>query len=238
VSVPDEQFLHSGFQSQSHTQFPDRLNRQLPRRLYYPQRERTDVEYELFWNGTSTGNIQTGPGPLNFGPSQIRVFIPSLLQTQSPDVGQISLAALFLMPVPRNLFSLRQDLNVPVMLSESADRKQVFRMNYGVQTAFRRNAGYIGTWIGDGSPLDFGNQTIPGTYSVHAINMFTGCDIYFSDTKILWPLPEQYNITPQGPPICGMTTIGLSNSQRDIHTKSICWISRIAIPDTLALFFD
>ncbi|MBK7175247.1 MAG: PKD domain-containing protein [Bacteroidales bacterium] len=72
---------------------------------------------------------------------------------------------------------------------------------------------YIAAYAGTGSAISFGIQTIPGPYFVHAINPFTGCDIYFTETKLLWPNPEPYNISPQGPNICGLTTIGLDDSQ-------------------------
>ncbi|MBK7214008.1 MAG: PKD domain-containing protein [Bacteroidales bacterium] len=72
---------------------------------------------------------------------------------------------------------------------------------------------YIATFAGTGSAIPFGVQTVPGTYFIHAINIFTGCDIYFADTKVVWPNPEPYNISPQGPDVCGPTTIGLDDSE-------------------------
>jgi|GEM_PF-437463 len=173
----------------------------------------TDVEYELFWNGTSTGNIQTGPGPLNFGPqSNPGIYTITATNSVTGCWSDITGSIVFNASPQEFIFT-------PAGPQCAGDAFGISGSETGVSYELwctPLSGGtpvYIGTWIGDGSPLDFGNQTIPGTYSVHAINMFTGCDIYFSDTKILWPLPEQYNITPQGPPICGMTTIGLSNSQ-------------------------
>jgi hypothetical protein len=70
-----------------------------------------------------------------------------------------------------------------------------------------------------GSSIAFGIQTIAGTYYIHAINLFTLCDVYFPDNKVFWPNPQLFNITPltSAVPNCGMTTIGLSSSEVGVH---------------------
>ncbi|MBK7029813.1 MAG: hypothetical protein IPH45_11645 [Bacteroidales bacterium] len=173
----------------------------------------SNVNYELIWNGIPTGNILSGPGPLNFGP-QSNPGVYTILATNiitscwSNIQGSILINAsplefLFDPAGPQcagDSFGLQD--------SETGVSYELWCTPLATGSPI-----YIGTYPGTGLPIPFGIQTVAGTYFIHAIHLFTGCDIYFTDTKVLWPNPEPYNISPQGPNICGLTTIGLDDSQ-------------------------
>ncbi len=73
---------------------------------------------------------------------------------------------------------------------------------------------------GTGSPLDFGNKTALGTYTVIATSMLTGCsnNMTSSVTVSLNPLPTAYNVTGGGSYCAGGAglPVGLSNSDLTI----------------------
>jgi hypothetical protein len=74
---------------------------------------------------------------------------------------------------------------------------------------------------GAASGLDFGLKTTPGTYSVVATNVVTGCTSAMSGTPVVSinPLPVVYNVTGGGSYCAGQSgvAVGLSNSESGIN---------------------
>ncbi len=85
------------------------------------------------------------------------------------------------------------------------------------------NPQLIGSGVGTGGPIDFGNPCMPGTYRVYAYNQVTLCSTWMISEKILEANPVVYSILPSGGPNCGQTTIQLQNSQAgyfyQVHQK-------------------
>lgn len=65
---------------------------------------------------------------------------------------------------------------------------------------------------GDGNAISFGIQSLPGTYTVRAVNDITGCNSMMIDSAILDPLPAVFAITPEGT-FCAGTSVMLSGSE-------------------------
>jgi|GEM_PF-7090266 len=105
------------------------------------------------------------------------------------------------------------DGGMPVTLSfsSSAISYQLYRGSVAVGAAV----------TGTGAALDFGNQTIAGTYSVMATNTGTGCtaDMSGTATVVENPLPVAYSVTGGGSYCAGGTgvAVGLSNSQSGVN---------------------
>ncbi|HPT01951.1 MAG TPA: PKD domain-containing protein [Bacteroidales bacterium] len=65
---------------------------------------------------------------------------------------------------------------------------------------------------GTGSPISFGTQIFPGTYTIIAVNPATGCYSEMADSATIYPQPTIYTLTANGTG-CPGTSIGLSSSQ-------------------------
>ena len=175
------------------------------------------VAYELYLNGTTTSEVHNGPGVLNF--------------TNTDDAGIYTIKATVITTgcnawIDGNI--IINDNPLEFVLSPAGDLcvgDNLFLTNSqtGVDYELWCNPligpgpTYIKTMPGStGSPVPFGQQTIAGTYYVHATNTSTSCDVTFPELKIFRPTPLLFSVTPQatpGIPICGATTIGVENSQ-------------------------
>lgn len=66
---------------------------------------------------------------------------------------------------------------------------------------------------GTGSALDFGTQSLTGTYTVRAVNDVTGCNSMMSDSTVFEPLPVVFATIPSGSSHCAGTIVGLDGSE-------------------------
>ncbi len=67
----------------------------------------------------------------------------------------------------------------------------------------------------NGASICFGSITNAGTYRIHAKNPLTNCELFFTESIVIHPLPNTYIISPvQG---CAGTEIMLNNCQQGIH---------------------
>jgi PKD repeat protein len=74
----------------------------------------------------------------------------------------------------------------------------------------------IDTISGTGSVLDFGPQSVTGSYTVKAISGATTCQTLMNGTTLIMALPTAFNITPAGIN-CGTANIGLDGSEIGIN---------------------
>ena len=73
----------------------------------------------------------------------------------------------------------------------------------------------IDTIAGYGSPLAFGIQTTPGTYTVIAYNATTLCPTLMNGNTFIKPAPVSFNLTPSGI-FCTGTPIGIEDSEMGV----------------------
>ncbi len=101
---------------------------------------------------------------------------------------------------------------VPVGLSGSAS---------GVNYQLFNGTTLIGGASGTGAALGFGNQTLPGTYTVVATNTTTGCvgNMAGSVTVVVNPLPTTFNVSGGGNFCAGGTgvVVGLTGSTAGVN---------------------
>ncbi len=64
--------------------------------------------------------------------------------------------------------------------------------------------------------LVFDEQALPGTYTIYAENITTGCAIDMMGSIVPHPLPQAYNILPNGI-LCEGTEVTLQASEPGIH---------------------
>ncbi|NVO19611.1 MAG: PKD domain-containing protein, partial [Bacteroidetes bacterium] len=74
----------------------------------------------------------------------------------------------------------------------------------------------IDTIPGTGSPINFGLQVTPGTYTVNAYNTTTGCQSTMNGNSVIKVSPLAYAMTPNGSSCVGVT-IGLVNSEIGVN---------------------
>jgi PKD repeat protein len=65
---------------------------------------------------------------------------------------------------------------------------------------------------GTGNALDFGPQSLTGTYTIRAVNDATGCNSIMADSTVLEPLPVVFTTIPEGN-YCAGTIVGLDGSE-------------------------
>ncbi|MDO9257465.1 MAG: PKD domain-containing protein [Bacteroidales bacterium] len=74
----------------------------------------------------------------------------------------------------------------------------------------------IDTISGTGSVLDFGPQSVTGSYTVKAISGATTCQTLMNGSTLIMALPTAFNITPAGL-TCGTAIIGLDGSENGMN---------------------
>ncbi len=120
------------------------------------------------------------------------------------------------------------DTGVHVFLSSSTTgiSYQLFRATTAVGSPL----------TGTGSPLDFGLQTIAGTYRVVATNTTTSCtsNMLGTATVIVNPLPTAYTLTGGGGYCAGGigVSVGLSGSQTGVNYQLYLGASPVGSPTT------
>ncbi|MGD0709835.1 MAG: T9SS type A sorting domain-containing protein [Bacteroidales bacterium] len=93
----------------------------------------------------------------------------------------------------------------------------------GVNYQLYNGASYVSSAVGDGNPIDFGNQTTAGTYTVVAtgttlISNIAGCTISMngSATVVVNPLPTVYDVTGGGSYCSGSLGVDVGLDGSDI----------------------
>jgi len=77
------------------------------------------------------------------------------------------------------------------------------------------NGSPIGSIIpGSGNPIDFGVLTVPGLYQVHAINVNTDCEIFFTESLTVHAKPSTYAVSPANS--CPNTEIFMTDCEAGI----------------------
>jgi len=82
---------------------------------------------------------------------------------------------------------------------------------------------------GTGDSINFGPQTVPGTYTVLAFNPLTNCNILMNGEANLNPVPDTFNVVPSGD-TCAGVSIGLNGSQDQVKyilKRDTLWLDTI-----------
>ena len=178
----------------------------------------TGITYQLFNGGSTVGGPISGTGfSLDFG-IQTGVGVYTVVATNNATgcvnnmTGSVTISTL---PLP-NIFSVSStssnycagDAGVDITLTGS---------NTGVNYQLYRGASPVGSAVpGTGSSIDFGYNTLAGTYTVVAMNTTTTCtrNMASSVTVVINALPVAFTITGGGNYCTGGTgvTVGLSGS--------------------------
>ena len=102
----------------------------------------------------------------------------------------------------------------------------------GVNYELYRGIVPLYSYAGTGTGLDFGLQTITGTYFVTATNASTGCSINMvgSPSIGISPLPTTYNVLASGTGYClGGSGVAISLNGSDIGTQYQLYLGSVAV---------
>ncbi|MCX6270863.1 MAG: hypothetical protein NTU44_06525, partial [Bacteroidetes bacterium] len=173
------------------------------------------VTYTLYLNGAETPNNQSGSGnPLEFGnintPGIYTIYgtnvCGTVQMTGSVVVSFLSLPAAFTLTGGGSYCYGGSGLPLVLAGSENGIEYNLY-INSSLQT----------TITGNGSPIDFGNQTVAGNYEVIATN---GCGQTSQGTVTITiiPLPGTFSVTGGGT-ICqgASTTVLVDNSEAGVN---------------------
>jgi len=166
------------------------------------------VDYTLIRNGSIiAGGPLPGTGsPLSFGiqNTEGNYTIKAINTTTGCSNNMTGTTMLYPRPVS---FSLQpqgqQCAGTDIYLNGSQN---------GVNYELRKDNIVQMTLPGTGSIIHFGFQSLPGVYTINAVNVLTTCDTLMTGSATIVPLPVAFDITPAGEN-CSPTTIGLSGSQ-------------------------
>ncbi|WP_420578186.1 FG-GAP-like repeat-containing protein [Ekhidna sp.] len=186
----------------------------------------TGIEYQLKVNGSPIGSPISGNGSaLDFG-----------LQTQE---GSYTVTALNNITSCSNEMYGSKDIGInPLPLEYSitgggnncSDGDGVFiglsNSESGVDYQLRLNDSNVGSPIsGTGSPIDFGYQTVSGTYTIHAVRILTGCGLEMNGSQVVSidPIPSLFNITGGGIYCSGSNgiSVGLDGSETGVEYQLV-----------------
>lgn len=167
------------------------------------------VDYVLYLDGAIQLDTIHGTGfPINFGPqlTEGNYTVLAVDQTSYCTYNMNGTAVLFDSPVKYNL--------VPSGIQCIGSTLELDDSQSGIEYQLLLNGIFnIGSPVaGNGSSISFGQQNLPGTYTVRAVNVTTGCNSMMADSAILEALPVIYTVTPAGIH-CAGTSIGLNGSQ-------------------------
>jgi PKD repeat protein len=176
------------------------------------------VEYELLLGGSAISPnpvkvIGTG-GIISFGNHTMEGIYTVRASTTAPDCFAMMTGSCILQqgptPIPITPAGLScTDDNVSVGLGPNSEVGETYYLYY--------NGTYMPPPLpGTGGPIDFGVQTLPGTYTIKAIVDGSLCAAWMPDTVVLASPPVVYNIVPQGL-LCAETEIKLNGSQPGIE---------------------
>ncbi len=181
----------------------------------------TGINYQLYLGTTTVGGpIPGNNGTISFGlqttAGNYTVKATNALtgctntMTGSANIGVNALPAVY--NVTGGGSYCAGDAGVGVVLSSSTN---------GISYQLYNGTDPVGTpMIGAGIPVNFGLQTVAGTYMIIATNDLTGCDVYMNGSAavVVNPLPTQYAVNGGGEYCNGGTgrTIGLFPSNTGI----------------------
>ena len=168
------------------------------------------VRYILRWNGDSTASLNGTGDSLNFGIYAISgtytiTGINILNGLQKLMNGN---AVITVNPLPIVYLMVPSGDSCPgtdILLNGS---------QLGINYILLRNSDTVSVIAGTGLTgfLNFGIQTITGTYSITAIDPLSGCRSLMTGTLVIHPTPSNFNINPQGI-VCAGSPITLSGSE-------------------------
>lgn len=185
----------------------------------------TGVNYVLRLNISPTDTMPGTGAVLNFGPQYLAGDYTIYAYFTSTGCDTIMDGVIHLNPSP-NVYNVR-----PPGVSCAGDTVSITGSQLGIIYQLQRNSfTNVGSPLpGTGMPISFGPQTVPGVYSVLAINPLTNCKIFMNGTANLNPLPSLFTIVPNGD-TCAGVSIGLSGSQlgmKYILKRDTLWMDTI-----------
>jgi hypothetical protein len=178
------------------------------------------ITYELYKDGTATGNIKNGTGvTLTFGSQPVGMY--SVVATSATTGCQRTMNGV------ANVYNYPQPVAFDVMGGGSycAGGAGVAVSLGGSQTGinyrlFRGSVAVGSVMPGTGSGLNFGMQTVAGDYTVHATNTTTGCVTTMAGIAnvTINNLPMTYTLTGGGSYCAGGSgvEVGLSSSDEGV----------------------
>jgi PKD repeat protein len=183
------------------------------------------VNYELQRNTLPIDTLAGSGSPLNFGAVQ--------------EHGIYSIRAYFIFtgcdtlmnnPITINMSPVVFDL-YPIGVSCAGDIVWLSGSEIGIKYQLQRDGTFtVGSpQDGNGDTLNFGPQTIPGSYTILAFNPLTNCNTLMNGVAEINPVPEPYTIVPSGD-TCAETSIGLSGSQlgvKYILKRDTLWLDTL-----------
>jgi len=176
-----------------------------------------NVDYELFRNGISTGQIITGTGnPINFSEIQADGTYTIMASNTNGCITIMQGSAQLTQYQPPQQFSLsgggswcENDPSAGFLLSGSTIGTDYF--------LFLNDTELAGSYTGTGLPISISPPNVSGRYTVQAIHSGTSCSAMMSGTSnlLIYPLPQPV-ITGDGA-ICKGETIRLVASGGDTY---------------------
>ncbi|MCD6013250.1 MAG: C-terminal target protein [Flavipsychrobacter sp.] len=196
----------------------------------------TGISYQLYLNSNAAGMpVLMGTGaPLNFGP-QTGQGVYTVIAT-NPATGctkQMSgVSTIGVNPLP-TLFDVTGSgaycaggagINVGLSFSST-----------GISYQLYRNGVLLGSAVsGSGAALNFGAQTVAGTYTVRATNTITGCSTWMNGSAIISinPLPPVHAVTGGGNYCAGGAgmPVNLNGSNTGITYQLMLGLTAIGAP--------
>ena len=191
------------------------------------------VNYQLMWGVTPIGIPVSGSGfPVSFSPILTTGTITVVANPGSSCATNMSgSATVGISPLP-SVYSVTGGgsfcsggAGAKVFLSSST-----IGVNYQL---YLGGTAMVGSPVsGTGATLDFGYQTIPGVYTVRAVNVTTGCinNMAVSATVSVNPLPQLFSVTGGGSFCSGGAgvPVGLSNSETGVNYQ--LFYGGVAVP--------
>jgi len=185
----------------------------------------TGVEYELYFNGSATGIIVNGDGnPITFGP-QTTAGTYSVNARNTSTNCTIGMSGVAVVGI-NNLPDVYTILGAASSYCAGGAGIDMILINSQVGVNYQLINGSVAIGFaqpGTGTTLDFGNQTVAGTYIVQATNATTGCSAYMASSAsvVISPLPTIYTVSGGGGYCAGTAgaPVGLSSSNLGITYK-------------------
>jgi PKD repeat protein len=177
------------------------------------------IDYQLLLNGTNIGTPVSGTGiSLNFGTFATAGTYTAIGTVAATGTSTSMNGSTFINvnPLPSIYLLSPTGIHCP---------GTIVRLNAsqaGVDYTLYRDGLAIATLPGSGMAgmLDFGAQTIPGVYTISAINATSGCQSNMISSCTISPSPQLFTLVPVGS-ICSGDNIGLSGSQAGIEYQLI-----------------
>jgi PKD repeat protein len=167
------------------------------------------VNYILMRDNAPVAMLSGTGGVLSFGPQTITGIYTVKAYNTTPDSCQnIMIGSTHILQGPQQFTILPAGINC------AGDIVNLSGSETGINYQLILNGNQlIGNPVpGTGSPISFGPQTLPGTYTVIATSGSTSCWASMLGTSVLVPIPVVYTMIPDHD-TCAATSIGLNGSQ-------------------------